>query len=52
MCGGGQLTEDEGNDKCLRILGADFVGVSRKISNVQAQRGVVAQNSVEICRGT
>ncbi len=49
MCGG-KLTKDEGNNDGLDILCAGFVGVSRKVGNVQAQGGVVAQDSVEICK--
>ena len=49
MCGG-RLTEDEGDDEGLDVLCAGFVGVSRKVGDVQAQCGVVAQDSVEICK--
>jgi hypothetical protein len=45
---GGKLTEDDRNDKGLDVLCAGFVGVSRKIGNVQAQGSVIAQDSVEI----
>ena len=47
---GGKLTKDDGDDDGLHVLCAGFVGVSRKIGDVQAQGGVVAQNSVEICK--
>lgn len=47
--GGGELTKDDGDDEGLDILCAGSVGVSRKVGNVQAQGGVVAQDSVEIC---
>lgn len=49
MCGG-KLTEDEGDDDGLNVLCAGFVGVSRKVGDVQAQGGVVAQDAVEICK--
>lgn len=49
MCGG-QLTKDEGDDDGLDVLCARFVGVSRKVGDVQAQGGVVAQDTVEICK--
>jgi hypothetical protein len=42
------LTKDDRNDEGLDVLCAGLVGVSRKIGDVQAQGGVVAQNSVEI----
>ncbi len=44
------LTEDDRDDEGLDVLCAGFVGVSRKVGNVQAQGGVVPQNSVEICK--
>lgn len=44
------LTEDDRNDEGLNVLCAGLVGVSRKVGDVQAQGGVVAQNSVEICK--
>ena len=47
MCGG-KLTKDDGDDEGLDVLCAGFVGVSRKVGDVQAQGGVVAQDSVEI----
>ena len=47
MCGG-ELTKDDRDDEDLDVLCAGFVGVSRKVGNVQAQGGVVAQDSVEI----
>jgi hypothetical protein len=47
--GWAELTEDEWDDEDLNVLCAGFVGVSRKIGNVQAQGGIVAQDSVEIC---
>ena len=49
MCGG-KLTKDDGNDDGLDVLCAGFVGVSRKVGDVQAQGGVVTQDSVEICK--
>ena len=49
MCGE-ELTKDDGDDDDLDILCAGFIGVSRKVGNVQAQGGVVAQDSVEICK--
>jgi hypothetical protein len=49
MCGG-ELTKDDGDDEGLDVLCARFVCVSRKIGDVQAQGGVVAQDSVEICK--
>ena len=49
MCGG-KLTTDEGDYDGLDILCAGFVGVSRKVGDVQAQGGVVAQDSIEICK--
>lgn len=48
-CAAAGLTENYRNDNGLDILGAGFVGVSRKIGDVQTQGGVVAQDSVEIC---
>ena len=45
---GGELTKDDGDDDGLDVLCAGFIGVSRKVGNVQAQGGVVAQDSVEI----
>ena len=47
---GMKLTEDDGNDDGLDVLCAGLVRVSRKIGDVQAQRGIVAQDSVEICK--
>ena len=47
---GGRPTKDEGDDKGLDVLCAGLVGVSGKVGNVQAQGGVVAQDSVEICK--
>lgn len=44
------LTKDDRNNEGLDVLCAGLVGVSRKVGNVQAQGGVVAQNSVEICK--
>ena len=49
MCSG-KLTKDDRDDDGLDVLCAGFVGVSRKIGDVQAQRGVVAQDTVEICK--
>jgi hypothetical protein len=49
MCGGG-LTKDNRDDDCLDVLCAGFVGVSRKVGNIQTQGGVVAQDSIEICK--
>ena len=49
MCGA-QLTEDHWDDEGLDVLCAGFVRVSCKIGNVQAQGGIVAQDSVEICK--
>jgi hypothetical protein len=45
-----ELTKDERDDDGLDVLCAGFVGVSRKVGDVQAQGGVVAQDSVEICK--
>ena len=50
MCGG-ELTEDDGDDDGLDVLCARFVGVSRKVGDIQAQGRIVAQDSVEICKG-
>ena len=47
MCNG-KLTKDDRDDDGLDVLCAGFVGVSRKIGDVQAQCGVVAQDTVEI----
>jgi hypothetical protein len=47
---GGELTKDDRDDDGLDVLCAGFVGVSRKVCDVQAQGGVVAQDSVEICK--
>ena len=47
---GGKLTEDDGDYDGLDVLCARFVGISRKIGDIQAQGGVVAQDSVEICK--
>lgn len=47
---GGRLTKNYGDDNGLAVLCAGFVGVSGKIGNVQAQRGIVAQDSVKICK--
>ncbi len=44
------LTKDDRNDEGLNVLRARLVGVSRKVGDVQAQGGVVAQNSIEICK--
>lgn len=52
MCigeGRAELTEDEGNDNGLDILRTGLVGISREISNVKAQGGIVSQNAVEVC---
>ena len=46
----GKLTEDARNNNGLDVLCAGLVGVSREIGNVQAQGGIVAQNTVEICK--
>ena len=45
---GGELTKNDRDDDGLDVLCAGLVGVSRKVGNVQAQGGVVAQDSVEI----
>lgn len=45
-----KLTKDDRDDHGLDILCAGFISVSRKIGDVQAQSGVVAQDSVEICK--
>lgn len=45
----GQLAEDGGDDNGLDVLCAGFIGVSGKVGDVQAQGGIVAQDSVEIC---
>lgn len=45
MCigeGRAELTEDEGNDNGLDILRTGLVGISREISNVKAQGGIVS----------
>lgn len=47
---GGKRTKDDGDDDGLDVLCAGFVGVSRKVGDVQAQGGVVAQDSVKICK--
>lgn len=49
MCGR-KLTKDDGDDDGLDVLRAGFVGVFRKVGDVQAQGSVVAQDSVEICK--
>jgi hypothetical protein len=49
MCGG-ELTKDYRDDDGLDVLCAGLVSVSRKVGDVQAQGGVVAQDSVEICK--
>jgi hypothetical protein len=49
MCAG-ELTKDDRDDDGLDVLCAGFVGVSRKVGDVQAQGGVVAQDAVEICQ--
>jgi len=49
MCGG-ELTKDYRDDDGLNVLCAGFVRISRKVGNVQAQGGVIAQDSVEICK--
>lgn len=46
----GELTKDEWNDDGLDVLCAGFVGVPRKVGDVQAQGGIVAQDSVEVCK--
>ena len=46
------LTKDARNDEGLDVRCAGLVGISRKVGDVQAQGGIVAQNSVEICKGT
>ncbi len=48
MCGG-ELTKDDRDDEGLNVLCTRFVGVSRKIGDVQTQGGVVTQDSVEFC---
>ena len=45
-----RFTKDDGDDDGLDILRAGFVGVSRKVGDVQAQGGVIAQNSIKICK--
>jgi len=49
MCAG-ELTKDDRDDDGLDVLRTGFVGVSRKVGDVQAQGGVVTQNAVEICK--
>ncbi len=49
MRGGRLLTEDDRDDDGLDVLRAGFVGIPRKIGDVQAQSGVVAEDPVEIC---
>lgn len=44
----GKLTKDDRDDENLDVLCAGLVGVSREIGNVQAQGGIVAQDTVEI----
>jgi phosphoribosyl-dephospho-CoA transferase len=51
MCSG-ELTKDDRDNNDLDVLCTGFVGVSRKIGDVQAQGCVVAQDSVEICKRT
>lgn len=41
-------TEDEGDDNSLHVLSARLVGISRKVGDVETERGVVTQDSVEI----
>lgn len=43
------LAKDEGDHYGLNILCAGFVGIPCKVGNVQAQGGIVAQYSVEVC---
>lgn len=42
------LTEDARDNNSLDVGSAGLVGVSREISNVQAESRVVAQDAVEI----
>lgn len=44
------LTKDARNDEGLDVRCTGFVGISRKVGDVQAQGGIIAQNSVEICK--
>lgn len=41
-------TEDKGDNNGLHVLSAGLVGVSRKVGDVETERGVVAQDSVKI----
>ena len=41
-------TEDERDNDSLHVLSAWFVGISRKVGDVETERGVVTQDSVEI----
>jgi hypothetical protein len=45
---GGELTKNDRDDEGLNVLCAWFIGVSRKVGDVQAQGGIVAQDSIEI----
>ena len=47
-----ELTENNGYYDDLDVLGAGLIGVSREVGNVQAQRGIVAQDSVQVCTGS
>lgn len=42
------LTEDEGDNDGLHVLSAGLVGISGKVGDVETERGVVTQDSVEI----
>lgn len=41
-------TEDKGDDDGLHVLSARLVGISRKVGDVETERGVVTQDSVKI----
>lgn len=41
-------TEDDGDDDGLDVLRGRLVGVTGEISDIQAECGVVAQNSVHV----
>ncbi len=46
----GELTKNDGDNDGLNVLCAGFIGVSRKIGDIQAQGGIVTQYSIEICK--
>jgi hypothetical protein len=48
LCEKEKRTEDEGDNDGLHVLSAGLVGISRKVGDVEAKRGVVTQDSVEI----